>query len=357
MFDKFYVGASGYYFGNDNAGIAGQEEGEVENANVTWEKDKMFNIGIESEFLNRIFLKLDYFNNSRTDILVTPFTAVPLVTGVNFPQLNLGKVDNKGIELVTGFRSSMESDFRFFTELSIWYAKNEIVFNSEAYQKDDYLYRSGQSIGQPFVLKDDGFFRDEQDIADHPFQVFETVRPGDLKYVDQNDDGYIDQNDLYPLGKPSLPELSSALKIEMGYKNFDFNLFFHGVASCTAYQSGYYYHAFQNDGKVSPVALGRWTASNAAEATYPRLSSKDNMNNFQPSTFWQKDGSFIKLRNIEIGYSLQESAINRIGLEALRIYVNGTNLFSLDHIDDTDPESMYGYPGVRTYSLGLKIQF
>lgn len=116
--------------------------------------------------------------------------------------------------------------------------------------------------------------------------------------------------------------------------------------------------AFQNSGKISEVALKRWTPETAETATYPRLSTDGNQNNYQYSTFWQKNGNFLKLRNLEFGYTLPERLTNKIKLEKLRVFANATNLFSLDHMEgQVDPETLYGHPAIRTFSLGLNLQF
>jgi hypothetical protein len=129
-----------------------------------------------------------------------------------------------------------------------------------------------------------------------------------------------------------------------------------GVTGRTVYLSGNYFQAFQNNGQVSEIALGRWTPSTAATATYPRLSTSGNMNNYQNSTFWQRNGNFIKLRSIELGYSFSGSFTGKLKLNDARVFLNGTNLFSFDHMDFTDPETITGYPSVRTVSVGLRIQ-
>jgi hypothetical protein len=128
------------------------------------------------------------------------------------------------------------------------------------------------------------------------------------------------------------------------------------VTGNTVYLGGNTFHAFQGNGQVAPIAAGRWTPETAETATYPRLSSKDNLNNYQFSTFWQRDGSFIKLRSAELGYTLPASFSDKIRINTARFFVNGTNLFSLDKIEYGDPESLTGYPVTRTITAGIRVQ-
>jgi hypothetical protein len=277
---------------------------------------------------------------------------------MTLPYLNVGKVNNKGVEAIIGYKSKPDRNLQYFVNVSVWYAKNKIVYNSETIQKDEYLNLTGRPVGQPFVLEAIGFFKDQTDIDNSPYQVFAEVKPGDLKYKDQNHDGIIDQNDYYPIGRSSIPELTMGLHAGLNYKGFDLDLFFQGVANRTVYLSGYSFYAFQNNGKISSIALGRWTPETSEIATYPRLSAQNNLNNFQLSSFWQRNGNFVKLRSIELGYNIPVKIIEKIRLSDARIFINGTNLFSLDHLGGlTDPETLTGYPAVRSCSVGAKIQF
>jgi hypothetical protein len=186
--------------------------------------------------------------------------------------------------------------------------------------------------------------------------TWSTVKPGDLRYKDQNGDGIVDGNDYYPVGNTDLPALSSGLTLGCTFSGFDFSAFLHAVTERDVYLGSPYYRAFQGRGKVSEVALGRWTPETAATATYPRLSAIDDPNNFNGSTFWQKDGSFLKLRTIELGYTFKD--IVKSKNSNLRVFINGNNLFSFDHIKVSDPEMMYGgYPAVRTISIGAKLDY
>jgi TonB-linked SusC/RagA family outer membrane protein len=358
MYDQYYSGTASYNFGTSNASMSGYAEGRIANPDVTWEKQKVLNIGFEAELMNKWEIAFEYFNQDRFDILAYPNNTVPQFLGMTLPHQNLGEVSNKGFEGRVGYKSDQKRSLRFFADMDVWYARNKIVYNAETMQKDAYLNTTGHPVNQPFLLEAIGFFQDVSDIENSPEQIFTKVQPGDIKYKDQNGDNIIDQNDYFPIGKTSVPELTFGLHSGLRYRSFDLELFFQGVTNRAVYLSGNNFYAFQNNGKISSIALGRWTSETASTATYPRLSAQNNLNNFQPSSFWQRDGSFIKLRSLEIGYTLTGNVADRIMLNDVRFFVNGTNLFSLDKMDGlTDPETLTGYPAVRSVSLGAKIQF
>lgn len=356
MFDQYYNWGA-YWFGTSNNQTDAAFEGTKANPLLTWEKEKKLNLGFEATLLNSIDLSFEYFNNHRYDILTIPYRTIPSFAGFSRPTMNLGKVDNQGLEAMARYTSNQKKEFTYYVEATAWLAKNKIKYNDEALQVNEYLYGTGHPINQPFMLEAIGFFKDEQDILDSPTQTFTDVQPGDIKYKDQNNDGIIDNNDYYPIGKTSMPELTLGLRAGFKFKGFDLSFLFQGAVNRSVYLSGKYFHAFQNDGKISSIALGRWTPETAETATYPRLSSNNNLNNYQYSSFWQRNGDFFKLRNIEIGYTIPKSLAHKIKLESARIFLNGTNLFSIDHMDGfTDPEVLTGYPATRTISMGVSVQ-
>jgi TonB-linked SusC/RagA family outer membrane protein len=356
MYNQDMSAGASYYLGTSNIASYSIGEGEIANPNVTWEKQKQLNFGVEASLFSHIDVSLDLFNQDRYNILAYPYRTIPLFTGMMFPMMNVGEVNNKGFEAVLRYRNSDSQDLHYYIQASAWYAKNKVIYNSEALQIDEYLYRTGQQIGQPFLFEAEGFFRNAEDIASSPVQIFDNVKPGDLKYKDQNNDGVINQNDVYPVGNTNMPKFTGSVQAGLEYKGFDLSLLFQGVTGRSVYLSGNYFEAFQNNGKISEFALGRWTPDNAENATYPRLSANNNLNNFQNSSFWLRDGSFIKLRNAELGYTVPSRITEKIKISSARVYLNGTNLWSWDYLDFSDPETITGYPAVRTFSLGVRLQ-
>ncbi len=357
-FDQRYPYTASYYLGSTNTQVFGLAEGPAANTNVTWEKDKKLNVGLELTLLKQLDISLDVFNHDRYDILAKPNSTVPQYVGVTLPDLNEGKVNNKGFEAAIRYNSKSGSALQYFVEASAWYAKNKIVFSSESIKLYDYQYSTGQAIGQPFGLVALGLFKDAADIAASPKHTFAPVQPGDIKYQDLNGDGMIDQNDTKAIGNTSLPTTTLSLHTGFKFKGFDLDLLFQGVTGNTVYFGGAFFHAFQNNGKVGPIALDRWTTETAATATYPRLSASNNLNNYRFSSFWQRDGSFVKLRSVELGYTIQSKWVEKIKFSSIRLFANGTNLFSIDKMKGyVDPETRSGYPALRTVSGGVRCLF
>ncbi|MBC7721437.1 MAG: TonB-dependent receptor [Pedobacter sp.] len=367
LYNQTYGGA-GYFFGTGNAGAGGLAEAILANPNLTWEKEKVTNIGFDATLLKHFNLSFDYFNRDRYDILVSANSTLPSYLGVTSPSLNQGKSNNKGFEVALRYSNKTKKALQYFVETNLSYSTNKIIFNAEALNLNTQLYKTGKIINQPFVYKAIGLFTaadiDKRviDPKSVPAPLNETVRAGDVKYQDVGGpagvpDGIIDGNDLQPLGKSGIPNLIVGLHSGISYNGFDLDVVFQGVTGNTVYLGGSYFNAFQNNGNISPIALGRWTPATADDATYPRLTSKiNNQNNFAGSTYWQRDGSFIKLRSAEIGYTFPTKISDKIKIGTFRIFANGTNLFSLDHIPYGDPESLTGYPVTRTVTIGAKIQ-
>ena len=357
MYNQYYNWNGYYLFGDQYSQSDTYLESTKANPYVTWEKARKLNIGLEARLFDYLYFTFDYFREHRYDILTTPDANVPSYVGFSRPSMNLGIVDNNGFEAVLGYNRTA-GEFRYKVEASAWYAHNNVVYNSEAPQIYDYLYSTGHIVGQPFAYEAIGFFRDQEDIDSSPTQVWGEVFPGDIKYKDQNEDGVINEEDKYPIGYTSRPELTLALDLQFQYKGFDLQMLFQGAVNRTVYLDGRQFLAFQNNGKISTFALGRWTPETADTATYPRLATTGNENNYQYSSFWQRNGNFLKLRYLSFGYTFSSPAMKKANVDGLRLYLSGTNLFSLDYMQGfCDPEVLSGYPAVRTLSLGVDLKF
>lgn len=364
-------GASGNFFLGQTANqeVFGTAEAAIANTGITWEKEEKFNVGMEATLFKNFSITFDYFNHNRRDILAIPAADLPLYMGVIRSEFNVGKANNKGFETSLRYSSPDGKNVKFFLEPSLWYSKNKIVYNSEAIPAFPYLANTGLRIGQPRYLVDMGLFSQAEidefttkRAAKQPtFAVPANYIPqaGDIKYKDQNGDNVINDNDRFPVGDLDLPKFSAGLHTGVQFKGFDLDLFFQGVRGRTINlgSNSAYFYAFQNNGQVSDIALGRWTPATAATATYPRLSTTDNTNNYLSSTFWNRSGDFIKLRSAELAYTLNTNLIKKVKLSSAKIYINGTNLFSIDDFEYGDPETFSGYPTLRTLSLGTRIQF
>ncbi|MDD4437188.1 MAG: SusC/RagA family TonB-linked outer membrane protein [Tissierellia bacterium] len=352
-YDQYYHAQGSYIYGNTS--VQGYADSHLANPDLTWEKKKEINIGLDAYFLDNINFSIDVFDQLRYDIMSIPNSEIPLYAGIIYPYWNIGEVKNRGFEAQLGYKKILSKDLSFSTNFNLWYAKSEVTSIPEIVKEDEYQLQKGKPVYQPFLLEAIGFFRDEEDIKSSPMQTFGPVQPGDIKYKDQNSDGIVDDRDYYPIGYTNIPQFSMGLNLGLEYKNIYMNMFIQGVTNRSVMIPGYY-HAFQNDSKASSIALGRWTENTHDTATYPRLSAYNQNNHQVSSSFWQRDGSFIKLRNIEIGYNIPNSIVDNIGLKSASLFVNGTNILTLDHVDIADPEILSGYPAMKTFSIGVKVE-
>ena len=351
---------SNFYRGTSNASQSTQQEDSVADPDRTWERDHKANVGVEATLWNKLELTADLFYNRRSHIMVDPSSEIPSVLGMSFAYLNLGKATNKGIELTASFRDKVGEDFSYWLRASAWAYKNRIDFMAEENRLYDYQYRTGHSFDQPFGLVALGLFKDQAEIDASPSQTFSDVKPGDIKYKDVNGDDVIDGEDATAIGNTGIPTLTGSLVLGLRFKGFDFETMLYGVTGRTVYLNGNTYWSFMNQYGAPVSALSRWTSSTASTALYPRLSSIANDNNTQYSSFWQADGSFLKVRYVELGYTLPARASQALRMKSARFFVNGTNLLSFHRLgkyENADPESMNGFPQMRTASLGLKVQF
>ncbi len=357
-----YNYSGGYYFGPDVAWSGAIEEGTLANPNITWEKSLKYNLGIEGSLFSKLDFVVDLFFEKRTDVLASANATVPAYVGVDAPFENVGKVNNRGFEVSLTYRDQI-GEFGYFINASAFYARNEIKEMNEVVRAEDYLYRTGEAIGQPFGLEAIGFYQ-QNDFDSNgdlvpgvPVSAFSPVRPGDIRYKDVNGDGLIDDNDEMAIGDPWEPSLTYSFNLGGSYKGFDLELFFQGAANRDVYLNGTYFWAFVDDNNAGTNILNRWTPDNPVSASYPALTTQPNENNYRRSTFWSQSGGFLRLRNIEVGYTLPEQWVSKLGISKTRIFVSGVNLFTWHNVDAVDPENLGGYPVLRSYSLGGRIQF
>ncbi|WP_349318361.1 TonB-dependent receptor [Chitinophaga sp. MM2321] len=355
----------GYNFGDPASNTDGVQEGPMPNSLVTWETSKKTNLGLEVRLLGDLLgMTLDVFKEKRSDMLVTRGT-IPAMVGVptgNLPPANMGRTENKGFELELRHQRTVKKDLTYFVNGNLTYARNKILFMDEENRAYDYLYRTGHPIGQIYGLTALGFFNDKAEIAAAPPQ-FGTVIPGDIRYLDRNNDGVIDQNDQGPIGRSDVPEVFYGISGGVNWKNLDFSFLLQGAGNFNVMFSARGAWEFQNGGKVLESHLNRWTPETAATASYPAIHSGTNANNHNASTFFLKDASYMRLKNMEIGYTFRQLWLkNGRGISSLRIYANGMNLYTWDKIGgDFDPEAPSGegaiYPQQRVINIGASVGF
>lgn len=362
-----------YFFGEQHQVALGYKEKSLGNELVTWETAVKMNIGLDLKFFNdRLQFTGDYFKEKRDDILWT--LNIPVTFGK--PSLvapyNIGKAENQGYELELKYEDRVNSiGLGYWVSANYSFARNKIIYMDESPQPEPGLAGTGCRIGQPKGLIFDGFYNswDEINDPDRPHSEWEgtTLAPGDVKYVDVNHDGTINANDKVSIGHPNVPEKIFALSLGANWKGFDFSLMFQGAGNVSVYTDGYGTIPFAGIwGNATTESLNRWEEKryNAGEKiTQPRVSLKSggSYNNYQYSTLWQQDASYVRLKNAEIGYRISVAALEKVGIKSVRVYVNGQNLCTWTGMKNYDPERASGggafYPVMRVINMGASIQF
>lgn len=337
---------------------------------VKWETSYRQNLGVELNFFdNDLELIVELFKERREDILL-PNYVIPYNSGYtvgNIPYNNVGKTENKGIDVTLSYNKSWNHENFFSFQGTFNYNKNLAVFDGLPEWRYPYLNRIGQPISQRFGYIAQGYFESEEQIANAAIQTGD-VRPGDIRYKDLNGDGVINSDDQTAIGYGSVPRIVYGLNFGGGYKGFDISLFFQGTALVDFnYASGFGTTPFSqgaNYGNMYSKVLDRWTPENPdPNAFYPRLSSnQDQTTNYYTSTHWIERADYLRLKQAEFGYTFRENSfLDRYAIKNLRIFASGTNLFTLSAWDFWDPELGDGtgarYPNISVYNVGVRFNF
>lgn len=362
-----YVGGPSYSFGeSQNPAVGGLQEGRMANENLRWETATKYNLGLETRWLNsRLAFNVDVFKEHRTDILTNPARYL-LSAGVNsLAPENIGVVDNKGFELELDWQDKSGENFSYFVKAQYSLARNTIVEMSEANQAFEYMTATGRSIGQFIGYQFDGFFNSYDQIAASPQQFGLTnISPGDIKYKDINKDGIIDQNDQAPIQNANVPEYTFSLSSGFSYKNISLDILLQGGAGSSVYMWGDL--GWDNSwGNYYDDHIGRWTPETASTATYPRFlqKSEGNHQNYFLSDYWLRDGKYLRIKNVQLGYTIPKALLNNTPIRTIRIFANAFNLYTWDEVKRVDPESNpdrndgYFYPQQRIVNFGLNVGF
>lgn len=375
---------SGYYIGNSNGSsgnpyYAGAVESALGNPDVTWERAKKINISADLRFFNdKLSATASVFQEKRNNILVTLGT-IPGTYGVpsgNIPPANVGRVTNKGLEIEAGWNDKI-GKVTYWIRGNFSFARNKIDYEAEAPYPYPWMDATGYSIGQYKGLLTDGFYNTQQELNNRPYNSYgNNAKLGDLKYRDVNGDGIIDNKDLVPIGYPNLPEVSYNFTLGFSYKGFDVNALIIGSAMGSFPQFGYILNTpfAKNVGEVLQTTYdGHWTADKYAKGekiTYPEISFDGGQNNSATlSNFWLKPNNFMRLKNLEIGYTFSGGSrfIKNTGIKGFRLYVSGNNLITWGTklIKGIDPELAdngkndmgYLFPVTKTFNIGANIKF
>lgn len=360
-----------YNWGDLNSafGYDGLTYTRVSSNNVTWEIAKKHDLGLDLYLWGDKFgLTVDYFDEKREGIYMRR-DFLPDMVGIQGqnPSANVGSVKTKGFD--GNFKLDQRvGDVALQLRGNFTYSKNEITEADEMVNRYPYLRRTGFRVDQAKGLVALGLFKDYEDIRNSPRQDFgdqRDVMPGDIKYKDINGDGIINNDDIVPIGATTRPNLIYGLGLSATWKGFDFNLHFQGAGKSHFFIDGFTVYPFVNGewGNIleEMANANRWIlgVNEDPNAEYPRLSYGGNANNYRPSTYWLRDGSYLRLKTLEMGYSLPKALTTRLRLEKLRLHIIGQNLLTFSKFKLWDPEmgSSNGmkYPLGKTVTFGLTV--
>lgn len=351
--------------GKHNLALA---ETTAANEGVTWETTATLNFGVDLSVLDGKFsLEADYFNRHTTDMLIKSSGLVPTSAGINLPKVNSGEMEVKGFEILARHRNTIK-EIDYSIEGTVTYAKNNVIDIDES---DDVLpgrKQEGRPDGTVFGYESLGLFQSQEEVdnwtLDQDQNGNSSIRPGDIKYRDQNNDNKLDVNDIVPIAYTGFPELTYGINIYGGYKGFGLTLNFQGATKMD--RAVILDRPFKQDVNViSEVVENSWRPDNTG-AKYPRLYSggaTNNMNSTNQSDFWYRSGSYCRLKNAQLDYTFDSKLLKSYSIESLKLYVAGTNLLTFSKTKYEDPEvkntkSHLGIaPIMSSYTFGLNVSF
>lgn len=379
--DRFYYlsnvnmsdGGRGMTFGDDYGyNRSGISISRYEDPFITWEISKKTNLGVELNLFNSLEIQADYFIENRSNILQERVD-IPTTMGLQAtPKANIGEAKGSGIDLSVDYNKSFNKNFWMVIRGNFTYASSEFkLYEEPDYKNAPWRSHIGQKISQKWGYIAERLFLDDEEVKNSPTQTFGEYGAGDIKYKDINHDGRIDENDQVPIGYPTTPEIIYGFGVSAGYKNFDLSMFFQGSARSAFWIAPNKIAPFMTDGNVSSnqgnrallqdIANSHWSEDNRdVYAFWPRLSETSISNNEVRSTWWMRDGAFLRLKTMEVGYTLPKKLIKPARMSNVRFYASGTNLFQFRKFKMWDPEqaeNAFNYPLQRVINIGVNIEF
>jgi TonB-linked SusC/RagA family outer membrane protein len=348
--------------------IGGQEvltlyETRVPNDQITWEVANNSNIGLEGRLLQgRINFEFDYFYNKRTNILWPKEGSVPQTSGMFaiLPPQNIGEVANRGFEFLVGYSGEV-GDFRYNVSVNGGYAKNKVLYWDEAPGAPEWQRTTGRPMYTYMAYVYDGVFKDQAAIDANTLDyrpITNTLRPGDMKYKDHNGDGVINPDDQVRTDKTNIPLFQGGMNIGANFKNFDLSVLFQGAAGALVYVGTGEMGSIGN--YLLDMYENRWTVDNPSDK-HPRIADRGNQYFSSNNTYWLRSTDYIRLKNLELGYTIPANIGQKVGINALRVYVNGLNLLTFDKLKVYDPENANAngqyYPQARVLNAGVTVTF
>lgn len=334
--------------------------------NVSWSTSRKQDLGLELKTLNNnLSVIVDLFKEHRTNIFLQRGVVPNYIGLTTNPYGNLGVVNNKGIDATLEYNTKIGDQARLAIRANYTYNKDVVVENDQAPVKYSYQELRGHNVLARMGYIAEGLFKDQNEINNSAvFGSRSAILPGDIKYKDLNGDGVIDAYDQTVIGHGDVPSAVYGFGFTLNYRNWDIGAFFQGDRNADIMLSGDAIQPFQASGGLSNIyanATDRWTADNPSQDVfYPRLSYGNNNNNFQASTWWQRDVSFLRLKTVDLGYTFK-NGLKSIGVQNLRVYFTGYNLATFSKFKLWDPELNTSngtkYPLVSTYSIGFNVRF
>ncbi len=362
-------GVAGFSWGEKQAAyVAGVAVGDIGNPDIVWEEALKRNLGVElNMFRDHLKIQFDYFNDYRSGIFIAR-ESLPSAVGMRKTQyINIGEMRNSGFDLSAQFEWKFDNGLLLSTRGNFTFNRNRRVYDDKPSQVWPYQNTAGYANNQQRGLIAEGLFMTQEEIDSWPSQFGYTLQPGDIKYRDINGDGRVTEADMVPIGYTTVPEINYGFGLSLNWKGFDASVFFSGLSHVTRFIGGYnlYGGAATNvlvQGQIfADVAERSWSVTHDPNAEYPRFAVETPSNNVVRSTYWQKDMSFLRLKNAEFGYTLPKRLTKKVGISTARIYLQGVNLltFSAFKLWDPELESSYGnvYPLTRNISLGVNLNF
>lgn len=340
-----------------------------QNKKIKWEIARKMNLGLEMGLFNIFDIQVDYFTEYRKNIFGRRET-IPYEMGFSADLFaNKGEASSHGFEVQVDANHSFNKNFWLGVRGNFTYATGKYEHVEEPYRPYPWLSNVGKRINQTYGLVAERLFIDEEDIANSPVQTYGEYMPGDIKYKDVNNDGVINDEDIVPIGISHSPEVVYGFGVSMGYKNFDISCFFQGATRSSFFINSKATNPFMQmdfggnnlNGMMQAYADDYWSESNRnSYATFPRLSTTDIRNNNQNSTWWLRDGSYLRLKSVEVGYTLPKNLTRHLKMSNLRIYASGLNLFAWNRFKLWDVEQGNDgmqYPIQAVYNFGINLSF
>ncbi|QLE02192.1 TonB-dependent receptor [Galbibacter sp. BG1] len=365
-----------YVFGSPQAVISAvAPDGQLANPGLTWEKQEQLNIGLDfGLFKNRFTMSADYFIKTSNDLLLK--FQLPDATGFEEVFINAAEVENKGLELIANFNDT-KGDFSYGVSANVTFLDNNVNKLAEGLEaiesesSNEFPARRriepGNSLFSFYGYQADGIYQTQEEIDNGPTPYDNSVAPGDLRFRDLSGpdgtpDGRIDENDRTFIGDANL-DFQYGFTFNMGYEGFDFSAQFQGVAGNEIFSdTKFYTQGYYRTNNLTTDVLNAWTPTNQNNTT-PRAIPSTNSNNDLPSSFFVEDGSYLRLKNLQVGYNLNQNTLNAIGLAKMRVYFAGQNVFTITDYSGFDPEvGLSGfdnvqYPQSRRFTVGLQLGF